>query len=238
MIAPTRKIAKAVVTPYAKRLSSQTAAPTGTAPIINTWLMRRTILEPRTACAPLGRKCRDARRRRHRLWIPTPLQPGPDGSTRRRPLAVLRMTHYLTVHSASSISTRSGIGAIDMYARPPALWTIHGPHATHAAPIFAFPCTNETKGVWPLTCVDANRHVLGVKGSWVQIPPSRQREDFRTSATAWRIKSIDGYRVICPVDSFTLAVRGLGPTTLSINVCPDQRSVNLVSAGARRSRTP
>jgi hypothetical protein len=32
-----------------------------------------------------------------------------------------------------------------------------------------------------LTCVDCNRHVLGVKGSWVPIPPSRQCGDFRRS---------------------------------------------------------
>jgi len=32
---------------------------------------------------------------------------------------------------------------------------------------------------------------LGVKGSWVQIPPSRQRKGFRTSRNIWRIISIE-----------------------------------------------
>jgi hypothetical protein len=55
------------------------------------------------------------------------------------------------------------------------LGTIWGPHVMHATELHACSGTFRATPSLVLTCDNAYLNVLGVKGSWVQIPPARQR---------------------------------------------------------------
>ena len=68
--------------------------------------------------------------------------------------------------------SNDGAAVSDPFKRP-ALGTIWGPHATHAAGQSACDRTSRYTHTTRLSCEDAYPTLLGVKGSRVQIPPSR-----------------------------------------------------------------
>jgi hypothetical protein len=71
------------------------------------------------------------------------------------------------------ISRRVGHSSMAVTFKRPALGTIWGPHATHTTGQSACDRTSRYTHSARLSCEYAYPAVLGVKGSRVQIPPSR-----------------------------------------------------------------